>query len=408
MAFEIKVPVLPESVKDGTLVKWYKNLGDAVKRDENLVDVETDKVVLEVVAPSDGVLSQVLKPQGSTVLSQEIIAYVEAGLAASPVAPELEAKPVVPVSEPKSVAPIQVQTKVPETPTVTAAASPAVRRLAHEHEVSLEAIAGSGKHGRITKTDVLGNLNQNQNSKVIPVLNAQALNSRDRKVPMTRLRAKIAERLVESQNTAAILTTFNEINMQPIMDVRKKYKDNFEKKHQSRLGLMSFFVMAVLEALKRHPIVNASVSGSDIVYHDYYDIGVAVSSPRGLVVPVIRNADTLSFAQIENKIVEFGEKAKNSSLSLDELSGGTFTISNGGVFGSLMSTPIVNPPQSGILGMHKIEERPVVEEGQIVIRPMMYVALSYDHRIIDGSDSVRFLVAIKEMIEDPIRLLLHV
>lgn len=352
---EIKAPVLPESVKDATIVKWYKKVGEFVKRDDSLADLETDKVVLEVVAPEDGVVSEILKPEGSLVVSRELIGRVSAG--------------VVKIDQPKQ-----------EPQPKRGRLGPAARRLAHEHEsIQSEAPAETGQQ-----------------------------KPRSRKVPMGRLRARLAERLVESKNTAAILTTFNEINMQAVVDARKQYKEAFEKIHGTRLGYMSFFVMAVVEALKQYPIINACIEADHIVYHDYYDIGVAIASERGLVVPVLREADQFSVAALEAKIAELGQKAQDATLGLEELSGGTFTISNGGVFGSLMSTPLINPPQSAILGLHRIEERPVVMAGEIVVRPMMYVALSYDHRLIDGADSVKFLVKIKEMIEDPLRLLIKV
>lgn len=400
-SLEIKVPVLPESVADATIATWHKKPGEPVKRDENLVDVETDKVVLEVVAPADGVIESIVRPQGSTVKAEEVIALFRAGGAA--------------VAAP---APSAASTAQKKTTAVAAEVpvSPAVRRLASEHAIDPATIKGSGKSGRVVKEDILSVVQKEKpmatvNTSNASLMTAQALSVGERierRVPMTRLRARIAERLLEAQHTAAILTTFNEVNMQPVMALRQKYKEVFEKTHQVRLGFMSFFVLAAVEALKRFPAVNASIDGQDIVYHGYYDVGIAVSSPRGLVVPVMRNADTLSVAQIEAKIAEFGQKAKDSQLTVDDMTGGTFTISNGGVFGSLMSTPILNPPQSGILGMHKIEERPVVENGQIVIRPMMYLALSYDHRMIDGAESVRFLVTIKEQLEDPTRLLLGV
>ncbi len=384
MMIDIKVPVLPESVSDATIATWHKKPGEAIKRDENLVDIETDKVVLEVVAPADGILEKILNVTGDTVQGQQVIGIFKAGA----VSPAVVSAPA-PAPEPAAAAP----------------AGPAVRRLIGEHEVPVENITGTGKSGRITKEDVV---------KAITPATAvstemAAMGSRsEKRVPMTRLRARIAERLIQSQQTAAILTTFNEINMKPVMDLRAKYKDAFEKRHGVKLGFMSFFTRAVVEALKRFPLVNSSIDGNDIVYHGYMDIGIAVSSPRGLVVPVVRNAETLSMAEMEQKIAEYGKKAQSGQLGIEDMTGGTFTISNGGVFGSLMSTPIINPPQTGILGMHKIEERPVVENGQIVIRPMMYVAMSYDHRLIDGSESVRFLVTIKEMLEDPARLVLEV
>lgn len=385
MSIEVKVPALPESVADATIATWYKKVGDSVKRDDNLVDLETDKVVLEVPAPADGVIAEIRFEKGSVVTSGQILAIVKEGAVAAPVA-EAKAKPAAVTS-----APAAAQEAPP--------AGPAVRRMAAEQSIDLHNIAGSGKGGRITKEDLTRPA----------ATSAIATGARtEERVPMSRLRARIAERLVESQQTAAILTTFNEINMGPVMDLRKKYKDAFEKKHGVRLGFMSFYVKAVVEALKRFPAVNASIDGSDFIYHGYYDIGIAVSSPRGLVVPILRDADQLSMADIEAKIAEFGQKAKDGKLTVEEMTGGTFTVSNGGVFGSLLSTPIINPPQSGILGMHKIEDRPMVENGQIVIRPMMYVALSYDHRIIDGRESVSFLVTVKDMIEDPSRLLLSV
>lgn len=384
MSVEIKVPVLPESVKDATIAAWHKKTGDAVTRDEPLVDIETDKVVLEVVAPTDGVLREIVKEKGAMVVSAERIGSIEAGVVREPAAvlePELK---------------VEQKAVVPEEPAPVVAAGPAARRAAFEAQSDLSSIKGTGKHGRILSSDVQMHQTAQKGSMRL-----------ERREPMTRLRARIAERLVASQREAAILTTFNEINMKAVLDLRQRYKEDFEKQHGIRLGLMSFFCLAAVAALKRHPMLNASIEGQDIIHHDYYDLGVAVSSPRGLVVPVLRDVDALSIEEIEKKIAQFGAKAKAGTLSIEELQGGTFTLSNGGVFGSLMSTPIINPPQSGILGLHKIEERPVVEAGQIVIRPMMYVALSYDHRIIDGADSVRFLVAIKEMIEDPSRLLLQ-
>lgn len=386
MSIELKVPVLPESVADATIATWHKKAGDAVKRDENLVDLETDKVVLEVPSPVDGVLTDILFDKGSVVTANQVIAKITEGAAA-------KAAPVKPA---ETVA-VPTPTKA-ATPQAEPQAGPAVRRMAAEQSIDLTQVAGSGKGGRITKDDL----------NVKAVSGSRAGARTEERVPMSRLRARIAERLVESQQTAAILTTFNEINMGPVMELRKKYKDEFEKKHGVRLGFMSFYVKAVVEALKRFPAVNASIDGTDIIYHGYYDVGIAVSSPRGLVVPIVRDADLLSMAQIEGAIADFGQKAKEGKLTVEEMTGGTFTVSNGGVFGSLLSTPIINPPQSAILGMHKIEERPVVENGQIVIRPMMYVAMSYDHRIIDGRESVSFLVTVKEMIEDPTRLLLSV
>lgn len=389
MTIEIKVPVLPESVADATIATWHKKVGETVEQDENLVDIETDKVVLEVVAPERGTLEKIIKNTGDTVLAEEVIAVfkpLKAGAEAPKSKPvEAQAAPVSKAAEVKA-APASkvVETKAAPTSAPNLSdlqAGPAARRAIAAGSRSLSALAPMplSASGRVEK-----------------------------RVPMTRLRARIAERLLDAQQNAAILTTFNEINMQPVMDLRNRYKDQFEKAHGVKLGFMSFFTKAVVESLKRFPAVNASIDGNDIVYHGYFDIGVAVSSPRGLVVPIIRDADRMSLADIERAINNLGTKARDGSLSIEEMTGGTFTISNGGVFGSLLSTPILNPPQSGILGMHKIEQRPVVENGQIVIRPMMYVALSYDHRIIDGAESVRFLVSVKEFIEDPSRILLEI
>lgn len=408
MAIEIKVPALPESVTDATIATWHKKPGDSVQQDENLVDIETDKVVLEVVAPEAGVLEKVLKNTGDNVSAQEVIAIFRAGAKG--------ATSAQPASKPDAVQKSTAPVATASTSSQNAAVSPSVRRFMSEEGVKPEQVTGTGQGGRITKEDVQKSLNPQNDSPAVTqqatVANDVAVvltgNRTEKRVPMTRLRARIAERLVSAQQTAAILTTFNEINMQPVMDVRKKYKDQFEKVHGVKLGFMSFFTKAVVEALKRFPVVNASIDGQDIVYHGYCDIGIAVSSPRGLVVPILRNSENMSMAQLEKGIADLGEKARDGKLSIEEMTGGTFTISNGGVFGSLMSTPILNPPQTGILGMHKIQDRPIVENGQIVVRPMMYVALSYDHRIIDGSESVRFLVTVKELIEDPSRLLLEV
>jgi 2-oxoglutarate dehydrogenase E2 component (dihydrolipoamide succinyltransferase) len=401
-SMDIKVPVLPESVADALVAHWHKKVGDPIKRDDPLVDIETDKVVLEVVAESDGVLSTILKADGTTVLAQECIGRMDVGAVA--------VKEEVPKDLPqKEAIKEEVVLKTGPVASGTVSAGPAARRMAQEHSLNWQAVKGSGKGGRVTTTDLLSP--EAASAQIaLPVPSQLPLSGKriERRVPMTRLRAKIAERLVQAQQTAAILTTMNEINMGPVMELRKKHKEQFEKVHGVRLGFMSFFVKAVTEALKAFPNVNASLDGSDIVYHDYCDIGVAVSSPRGLVVPVLRDVQQWSMADIEGGIAAFGQKAKDGRLTLDELTGGTFTISNGGVFGSLLSTPILNPPQTGILGMHKIQERPIVENGAIVIRPMMYVALSYDHRLIDGSESVRFLVAIKECVEDPTRLLLGI
>ena len=406
MAIEIKVPTFPESIADGTIAAWHRKSGDTVRRDDLLVDIETDKVVLEIVAPVDGTLGEILKGEGEIVLSDELIALFEAGSVAAP-APAQETRPQA------SPDPI---------------ASPAARKLADESGLDLASLDGSGKGGRITKEDVARAVagasaqaaevpKPAQDAEAValvtspatPVPATGAEERVERRVPMTRLRASIARRLVEAQHNAAMLTTFNEVNMRPVMDLRSKYRDEFERRHHgTRLGYMSFFVRACVEALKRFPSVNASIDGNDIVYHGFYDIGVAVTTERGLVVPVVRDADGLSLAQIEDAIRDYGSKARDGKLSIEEISGGTFTISNGGVFGSLLSTPILNPPQTGILGMHKIEERPVVEAGEIVVRPMMYLALSYDHRLIDGQEAVRFLVDIKALLEDPARILLDI
>lgn len=405
MAVEVKVPLLPESITDATVSTWHKKEGDSVSRDENIVDLETDKVMLEVPAPVDGVIKQILKQTGSTVNAQEIIAIIEEGSAGSKGASKESAKEPAKeaAKEEQKAAPKQDQTA--QKSVDTSSLSPSARRAAQEHNVDVSQVKGTGKDGRVTKENVMAAANQGQGS------NAAVMPSGarpEKRVPMTRIRARIAERLLEVTQNTAMLTTFNEINMAPVMDIRARYKDKFEKKYKTRLGFMSFFVKACVEALKRSPTVNASIDGNDIVYHGYFDIGVAVSTDRGLVVPVIRDADKLSMAEIEAKIAEYAEKARTGKLSLEDMQGGTFTITNGGVFGSLMATPIINSPQCAILGMHKIQERPVVENGQIVIRPMMYVALSYDHRLIDGKESVTFLVTVKELLEDPSRLLLEV
>ena len=414
MSTEIKAPQFPESVADGTVATWHKAVGEAVSRDELLVDIETDKVVLEVVAPADGVLTAIHKDVGETVLSEEVLGIFEAGAAASAPAPV--------AAEPAAEAPAEA----PAGP--GGAASPAARKAASELGVELAQVRGSGRDGRITKEDVekaaTAPASAPAQAAAAPSAPAapaseglqrlpgvgQAEGQRpERRVPMTRLRASIARRLVEAQQTAAMLTTFNEVNMQPIMDLRARYKDDFEKAHNgTRLGFMSFFVRAATEALKRFPAVNGSIDGNDIVYHGYYDVGVAVGTDRGLVVPIIRDADGLSLAQIEESIRDYGLKARDGKLALEDMAGGTFTISNGGVFGSLMSTPILNPPQTAILGMHKIQDRPMAVNGQVVIQPMMYLALSYDHRLIDGSEAVRFLVTIKDLLEEPARMLLDI
>ncbi len=424
MSVEVRVPSLPESVADATLVNWKKKPGDAVKRDENLVDLETDKVVLEVPAPADGVMGEIVQADGSTVKGGDLIAYVVAGEGASAPAPVAAPAPAV-------ATPAKTDAPAPATALTEADLedlSPAVRRLVAEQNIDLSQIAGTGRGGRITKTDVMNFINAKGAvpTPATPMAPAAApvpppapvakpaakpadrQGRLEQRVPMTRLRARIAERLLEAQRTAAILTTFNEVNMKPVMDLRNQYKDKFEKDHGVRLGFMSFFLKAAIEALKRFPAVNGCIDGNDVVYHGYYDVGIAVSSPRGLVVPILRDADQLSFADIEKAIANFGKKAKDGTLSVDDLTGGTFSITNGGVFGSMMSTPILNPPQSAILGMHATKDRAVVENGQVVVRPMMYLALSYDHRIIDGREAVSSLVTIKECLEDPARLLLQV
>ena len=416
MSTEIKAPQFPESVADGTVATWHKAVGEAVSRDELLVDIETDKVVLEVVAPADGVLTAIHKDVGETVLSEEVLGVFEVGAAASAAAPATtETAPATTAATAESSGP-------------GGAASPAARKAASELGVELAQVRGSGRDGRITKEDVekaaAAPASAPAQAAAAPKAPAapasetlqrlpgvgQAEGERpERRVPMTRLRASIARRLVEAQQTAAMLTTFNEVNMQPVMDLRARYKDDFEKAHNgTRLGFMSFFVRAATEALKRFPAVNGSIDGNDIVYHGYYDVGVAVGTDRGLVVPIIRDADGLSLAQIEESIRDYGLKARDGKLALEDMAGGTFTISNGGVFGSLMSTPILNPPQTAILGMHKIQDRPMAVNGQVVIQPMMYLALSYDHRLIDGSEAVRFLVTIKDLLEEPARMLLDI
>lgn len=408
MSTEIKAPQFPEAVADGTVATWHKKPGDSVSRDELLVDIETDKVVLEVVAPHDGVLAKVLKGEGDTVLSQEVIAFLDQAAAGS--AKTAETAPAAKAEAAPAADADQVEDNW----------GPAVRKLIAENNLDPAQIKGTGKGGRITKEDVLAHLKggapakaeakpqvKSEAPKVAAAAPVVAGEREERRVPMTRLRARVAERLVAAQHNAAMLTTFNEVNMKPVMDMRKNYKDLFEKAHGTRLGFMSFFVRAAVEALKKFPAVNASIDGNDIVYHGYYDIGVAVSSDRGLVVPIMRDVDKMGFAEVEGKIVEYGKRAQEGKLSIEDMTGGTFTISNGGVFGSLWSTPILNPPQTAILGMHKIQDRPMAVNGQVVILPMMYLALSYDHRLIDGKDAVQFLVAIKDLIEDPARLLLE-
>ena len=406
---EVKAPVFPESISEGTVSEWHIKQGASAKRDDLLVDIETDKVVIEVFAPEDGVLTEIVKQEGEIVLSEEVIGIFTAGKADS-------GEAATEVSE-------EIETSIGEE----SIASPAAKKLASESNVDIGLVEGTGKGGRITKEDVARKMSQpeqvvtdknvahqneptavselSQTDSKVDVSSGERV---ERRVAMTRMRATTARRLVETQHKAAMLTTFNEVDMSPVMTLRKKYQEEFQASHNgTRLGFMSFFVRAAVESLKRFPAVNASIDGNDIVYHGYFDIGVAVSTDRGLVVPVVREADALSLAQIEDQINEYGQKARAGKLSLEELSGGTFTISNGGIFGSLMSTPILNAPQTGVLGMHKIQERPVVENGEIVVRPMMYLALSYDHRLIDGREAVQFLVAIKGMIEDPARILLE-
>ena len=419
MATDIKAPQFPESVADGTVATWHKKEGEAVKRDELLVDIETDKVVLEVVAPSDGVVGKILKDEGETVESQEVLGSLEAGSGSGGGAKQEESK-----GDDKAGKDDGKQEAATESAPQAedkggdddAQAGPAARKMMSEHGLSAGDVKGTGRDGRITKEDVEKALANRQEkpasssaeSKAAPIPEAEPGEREERRVPMTRLRKRIAERLVSAQQNAAMLTTFNEVNMKPIMEMRKNYKDAFEKAHGVRLGFMGFFSRACVEALKRFPEVNASIDGDDVVYHGYYDIGVAVSTERGLVVPVIRDADQKGLAEVESQIIDYGQKAQKGKLSIDEMTGGTFTISNGGVFGSLMSMPILNPPQTAILGMHKIQERPMAVDGKVEILPMMYLALSYDHRLIDGKQAVQFLVTVKNFIEDPARLLLDI
>ncbi|MCG5515938.1 MULTISPECIES: 2-oxoglutarate dehydrogenase complex dihydrolipoyllysine-residue succinyltransferase [unclassified Ectothiorhodospira] len=446
MSTEVKIPQLPESVSDATIVSWHKRPGDAVQRDEILVDIETDKVVLEVPAPQDGVMEDIIEDEGSVVTAGQVIGHVKAGEetdsggkgsgkkksgkkdSGKDKQADKDNKPDSDAGEAAS----SSRSQTGDDP----ALSPAVRKLINEHDLDAGQIQGSGKGGRILKEDVVKHLEEmDTDSAPTPEPKAESKSDQDapaaqagkkpaaappassastaggrteKRVPMTRLRARVAERLVEAQQTAAMLTTFNEVNMKPVMELRAQYKDRFEKRHGVRLGFMSFFVKAATEALKRFPEVNASIDGKDIVYHGYFDIGIAVSAPRGLVVPILRDTDSLTMSDVERNINEFGKRAESGNLSMEDLTGGTFTISNGGIFGSLLSTPIINPPQSAILGMHRIQERPMAENGQVVIRPMMYLALSYDHRLVDGREAVQFLVTIKDMLEDPARLLLEV
>lgn len=417
MLIEVKIPELSESVAEATLVSWNKKVGEAVSRDENLVDIETDKVVLELPAPQAGVITRILKGNGANVVSGEVVATIDTEAKAGSSAPAADAAATAPATAATSAA--------AAASAAAPVAMPAARKLMAEKGLSADEVSGSGRGARITKADVLGTASAASAAPAAAAAPAVAAPAKaalpqplvvnvdavladrpEQRVPMSRLRARIAERLVQSQQTAAILTTFNEVNMAPVMELRNKYKDKFEKEHGVKLGFMSFFVKAAVAALKRYPVLNASVDGNDIVYHGYFDIGIAVGSPRGLVVPILRDADQLTLAQIEKQIAEYGNKAKDGKLTLEELTGGTFSISNGGVFGSMLSTPIINPPQSAILGIHATKDRAVVENGQIVIRPMNYLAMSYDHRIIDGREAVLGLVAMKEALEDPARLLL--
>ena len=396
MLIEVKVPQLSESVSEATLVSWHKKEGQAVSRDENLIDIETDKVVLELPAPADGVLVKIIKGDGETVGSGDLIAQIDTEAKAAAGATKA-AEPAPEVTPPPAAA----------KPASGGAASPAARKILDEKGVSADEVKGTGRGGRVTKGDAVAAEKSAPAAAAAPAV-AVTGDRPEERVPMTRLRARIAERLLQSKNENAILTTFNEVNMGPVMALRAEYKDKFEKVHGVRLGFMGFFVKAAVAALKKFPILNASVDGNDIVYHGYFDIGIAVGGPRGLVVPILRDADQMSIADIEKKIAEYGQKAKDGKISLEELTGGTFSISNGGVFGSMLSTPIINPPQSAILGIHATKDRPVVENGQIVIRPINYLAMSYDHRIIDGREAVLGLVTMKEALEDPARLLLDV
>lgn len=390
MSIEVRVPQLPESVADALLAKWHKKVGEAVSRDENLVDLETDKVMLEVPAPASGVLREIKIEGGATVTGGQVLAVIEAGATAS----------AAPAAAPAAPAPVAAAAKAGADKS-----GPAARRIMEENKVNPAEVAATGKDGRVTKGDVIQHLAKPAAQPAAALAPKGART--EQRVTMTRLRARIAERLVQAQSTAAMLTTFNEVDMTAVNDLRARYKDKFEKAHGVKLGFSSFFIKAAIEALRKFPAVNASIDGNDVVYHEYYDIGVAVSTDRGLMVPVIRNAENLGFAELESAVGAYAKRAREGSIGLDELTGGTFTITNGGVFGSLMSTPILNMPQVAILGMHKVQERPVVVDGQIVIRPMMYLALTYDHRIVDGRESVQFLVAIKEALEDPARLLLQ-
>ncbi|HTD06353.1 2-oxoglutarate dehydrogenase complex dihydrolipoyllysine-residue succinyltransferase [Undibacterium sp.] len=417
---EVVVPQLSESVAEATLLQWHKKVGESVGRDENLIDVETDKVVLELPAPAAGVIAQIIKPDGSTVVAGEVIATIDTEGSAKVSPLQVAAAPAA--TAPAAADPVAAAINALASKSAAGVAMPAAAKILAENNLTATQVDGTGKDGRVTKGDALGAVANKAASPAVAPIAAPAAkpalqqvaapaapnlgNRPEERVPMSRLRARIAERLIQSQSTNAILTTFNEVNMQPVIDLRNKYKDKFEKEHGVKLGFMSFFVKAAVAALKKYPIINASVDGNDIVYHGYFDIGIAVGSPRGLVVPILRNADQMSIADIEKKIGEFGAKAKDGKLTLEDLTGGTFSISNGGTFGSMLSTPIINPPQSAILGVHATKDRAVVENGQIVVRPMNYLAMSYDHRIIDGREAVLGLVAMKEALEDPARLLL--
>jgi 2-oxoglutarate dehydrogenase E2 component (dihydrolipoamide succinyltransferase) len=430
MRIEVKVPVLPESIAEATLVSWHKQAGQSVKRDENLIDVETDKVVLELPAPDAGVLIEIRKPDGSTVTAQEVIAVIDTegkaaeAAPAAPVAPAAKAPAGTTTQASASPSPAPPSAPAKAAASASATALPAARKMMAEQNIGAGDVSGTGRGGRITKGDVIAAAEAEAkadaarpapvpasspavqpSAKAPPVQPAQGTRPEQR-VPMSRLRQRVAERLVQSQSTAAILTTFNEVNMGPLIELRSRYKERFEKEHGVKLGFMGFFVKAAVHALKKFPAVNASIDGTDIIYHGYFDIGIAVGSPRGLVVPILRDADLMSIAEIEKAVADFGKRAQEGKLTVGELTGGTYTISNGGVFGSMLSTPIINPPQSAILGVHATKDRAVVENGQVVIRPMNYLAQSYDHRIIDGREAVLSLVAIKEALEDPARMLL--
>jgi 2-oxoglutarate dehydrogenase E2 component (dihydrolipoamide succinyltransferase) len=397
MSIEVKVPVLPESVSDAVIAAWHKKVGDAVQRDENLLDLETDKVVLEVPAPVDGVIEEILFESGATVTSQQVVAKIKEGAAPAASVPGPAAKSGGKTSE---AAPAKA---APPSKTDTSELSPAGRRVAEQHDIDPSRVEGTGRGGRVTKEDLV----KHMNAPAAEASAAPAAGARpEQRVPMTRMRARIAERMMQSKNSIAMLTSFNEVNLGPVMKMRKALQEQFEKTHGVRLGFMSFFAKAAANALQRHPIVNASADGNDVIYHGYADISIAVATEKGLVTPVLRNVEQMSFAEVEKSIADYAEAARKGGLKLEDLQGGTFTITNGGTFGSLMSTPIVNPPQSAILGMHAIKERPIAENGQVVIAPMMYIALSYDHRIIDGKDAVLFLVDIKNQLENPAKMLL--